>query len=82
MYTECFENNFEPNCCISAEEGKLRMKREFVGYVDPDKPPKCGSLNSDTKLRPSGSQRLQHFGKALRRTKQGMVEPAHLAHHR
>ena len=43
------------------------MKREFVGYVDPDKPPKCGSLNCIHKLRPSESKRLQHFGKALRR---------------
>ena len=69
MYTECVENNFEPNCCISSKEAKLRMKRENVGYVDPDKPPKCRSLNSDNNLRPIESQRLQHFGKALRRQK-------------
>ena len=38
-HEECRRTNFEPNCCISEKEGKLRMKREFAGYIDANNPP-------------------------------------------
>ena len=38
-HAECRRNNFEPNRCISEAEGKLRQKREFVGYIDRSKCP-------------------------------------------
>ena len=67
LYEACLENNFEPNKCISQEEGALRMKREFVGYVDANNPPQCASLNSDAKLPLIASERLISFVAALRR---------------
>ena len=33
---ECLANDFEPNACVSEEEGQRHMKREFVGYVTPE----------------------------------------------
>ena len=65
-HAECRRNNFEPNNCISREEGKLRMKRECVGYIDAKNPPKCKSLNSDPNLPLITSERLAFFVKALR----------------
>ena len=56
-----------PNDCISREEGKLRSNREFVGYIDEDKLPKCKNLYSDTNLLPVRSKRLAFFVKALRK---------------
>ena len=67
LIAECRANNFEANMCISDAEGKLRMKREFVGYTDAKKPPVCKSLNSDAKLALVKSERLQFFVKAMRR---------------
>ena len=67
IYEACLENNFAKSNALSQKEGELRMKGEFVGYVDANKPPKCKSLNTDTNLHPIPSQRLQHFVKALRR---------------
>ena len=67
LYEACVDSNFEPNKCISQEEGALRMKREFVGYVDANNPPQCASLNSDAKLPLIASERLSRFVIALRR---------------
>ena len=67
LYEACLDSNFEPNKCISQEEGALRMKREFVGYVDAKNPPQCASLNSDAKLPLIASERLSSFVIALRR---------------
>lgn len=64
---ECVRNSFKPNKCIGADEGARRFKREFVGYIDKDKPPVCTRLNNDTGLQPTQSPRLRRFGKALRR---------------
>jgi hypothetical protein len=43
------------------------MKREFVGYIDANNPPKCRSLNGDAHLSVISSERLACFVKALRR---------------
>ena len=67
LHAECRRNNFAPNNCVSREEGQLRMKREFVGYIDANRPPKCKSLNSDAQLQLIKSERLSLFVKALRR---------------
>ena len=67
LHAECRRNNFAPNNCVSQEEGQLRMKREFVGYIDANRPPKCKSLNSDAQLQLIKSERLSLFVKALRR---------------
>jgi hypothetical protein len=66
-HAECRRTNYEPNQCMNREEGELRMKREFVGYIDANKPPECKSLNSDKNLPLIRSERLQFFVKALRR---------------
>ena len=66
-HADCVANNFAPNQCIGREEKKLRMKREFVGYVDANAPPRCKSLNSDAKLEFIGSERLGFFVLAMRR---------------
>ena len=52
---------------MSKEEAELRMKSEFVGYIDEESPPQCRSLNSDARLTVIESERLVHFVKALRR---------------
>lgn len=70
---ECLESNFEPNCCIGAAEKKLRMKREFVGYIDADNPPKCPRLNSEKNLHVTESAHLANFVKALRRRNQAWL---------
>ena len=57
---ECRRNNFEPNRCISQEEGELRMKREFGGY-------KQKPRHGDRNLPLIRSERLVFFVKALRR---------------
>ena len=67
LVAECVESNFAPNDCISLEEGGLRMKREFVGFVDDATPPKCRSLNSDANLKLMKSNRLTCFVRAFRR---------------
>ena len=42
---ECLANDFTPNRCISEEEGRRRLKREFVGYVTPaNRPPHLQGL--------------------------------------
>ena len=66
LVAECLESDFAPNHCISAKEGELRLKREFVGYVDAANPPKCGSLNGDP-VKVSPSNRLSFFVCACRR---------------
>ena len=43
------------------------MKREFVGYIDANNPPKSKSLNGDANLPLIKSERLACFVKALRR---------------
>jgi len=72
-HTECQQNNFEPNHCISPEEGQRRKKREFVGYIDANNPPKSKSLNGDANLPLIKSERLACFGKALRRGAQAWL---------
>ena len=67
LYAVCQKENFAPNACMSQDEGKRRLKREFVGYTDPDHPPQCMRLNSDSNLKPILSKRLVQFVKALRR---------------
>ena len=67
LHKECLTSNFNPNCCIGKKESELRMKREFVGYIDEKSPPRSRSLNSDTHLTVIESERLIHFVKALRR---------------
>ena len=32
-HEECKRTNFAPNKCLSAAEGKLRMKKEYAGYI-------------------------------------------------
>ena len=66
LHAECRRNKFEPNSCICEEEGELRMKREFVGYIDAENPPRVKSLNSDKKLEPIASERLACFVMAFR----------------
>ena len=73
LHEECRQNNFSPNSCISKAEGKLLMKREFVGYIDAQRPPKCKSLNSDGKLGVIQSGRLAMFVKAFRRGAQAWL---------
>jgi hypothetical protein len=67
LAAECRRTNYEPNQCMNDDEGKLRMKREFVGYIDANNPPQCKCLNSDANLPLIRSERLQFFVKALRR---------------
>ena len=47
------------------------MRREFVGYINENNPPRCISrcisLNSDTQLKSIEAERLIHFAKAFRR---------------
>ena len=64
---ECRQNDFAPNDCISLKEGQLRMKREFVGYTDANRPPRSRNLNSDSNLQPVRSERVALFAKACRR---------------
>ena len=45
LHNKCRRNNFEANCCISKAESKLRMKREFVGFIDADNPPSKKEVN-------------------------------------
>ena len=64
----CMADDFEPNSSISEEEGRRRMKHEFVGYVTAgNRSPVCKRLNSDANLRPIGSERVDHFARALRK---------------
>ena len=70
---ECLANDFQPNHCISEQEGKRRMKREFVGYVDENKPPSCKSFNRDVNLAPVRSERTASFARALRRCARGWL---------
>ena len=67
LAAECRQTNYEANACMHQDEGKLRMKREFVGYIDANNPPECKSLNSDANIPLIKSERLQFFVKALRR---------------
>ena len=67
LLEECRKTNFAANSCIGKKEAKLSMKREFVGYIDAQRPPKCRSLNSDGKLGVILSGRLAQFVKAFRR---------------
>jgi len=67
LHAECFANNFEPNQCINPSEAKLRLKREYVGYIDAQKPPKTRDLNADKNVPLIGSERLRNFVMALRR---------------
>ena len=67
LLEECRRSNFTPNRSIGKEERELRMKREFVGYIDENNPPRCISLNSDTQLKVIEAERLVHFAKAFRR---------------
>ena len=53
--------------CVKAEEAALRLKTEIPGIVDEENPPKCRSLNSDTKLQLIPSKRLAAFVRALRK---------------
>ena len=55
-------DTLQENKCV-----ELRMKREFVGYIDASNPPKCKRLNSDKNLPLIRSERLAWFVKALRR---------------
>ena len=67
LHEECRRSNFRPNSCIGTEERELRMKREFVGYVDEINPPRCMSLNSESHLKVIEAERFGHFAKAFRR---------------
>ena len=70
---ECLSNDFEPNKCISEEEGRRRMKREFPGYVTPEnKPPVCKHLNGEA-VGPIGSERIAFFARALRKCASGWL---------
>ena len=53
--------------CIAAEEAALRLKTEIPGFVDEENPPKCRSMNADTKLQLIPSKRLAAFVRALRK---------------
>ena len=71
---ECLANNFEANRCISEDERRLRMKREFVGYVSAEnQPPKCKSLNGDANLQPIRAVRAASFTRALRKRARGWL---------
>ena len=52
---------------VSKNEDALGCKREFVGYIDANNPPKCRCLTGDADLPPIESKRLANFAKALRR---------------
>ena len=74
LRAECLANDFEPNNCISKEEGQRRMEREFVGYVvEQNRPPLCKRLNNDTNLQPVRSERIAIFARALRRCARGWL---------
>ena len=68
LVTNCKKTNFAPNNCMGQEEGELRMKGEYPGYVEADNPPRTMSLNGDKDLQPVSSHRLRSFVKALRRS--------------
>ena len=71
---ECLANNFEASRCISEDESRRRMKREFVGYVSAEnQPPKCKSLNSDANLQPIRAVRAAFFARALRKRTRGWL---------
>ena len=73
FHEECLSSDFKPNCCMGQKEKDLRMKREFVGYIDEKNPPQCRSLNSDTNLTVIQAERLVHFVKAFRRRNKGWL---------
>ena len=71
---ECLANNFEATNCVSRQESKRRMKREFVGYVSAEnQPPKCRNLNSDSNLQPMRAVRVAFFARALRKLTRGWL---------
>ena len=53
--------------CVQAKEAELRLKTEIPGFVDEANPPKCRSLNADTKLKLVPSKRVAAFVRALRK---------------
>ena len=58
LHEECLRSNFSPNFCLGKKEMELRMKREFVGYIDEKSPPpRCRSLNADTHISQPSSRR-------------------------
>ena len=65
LYEQAVQSDFAPSKCMK-EEGSLRNKSEFPGYLDGDNPPPCKNLNSGN-LKPISSRRLKKFGKAMRR---------------
>ena len=65
-HKECFEASFAPNDCISKAEAKLRMKKEYVGFLDEENPPVSLNLNSEKNLKLIESSRLIDFTKALK----------------
>ena len=67
LHEQCRRGNFTPNSSVVGRERALRMKRAFVSYIDENNPPRCISLNSDTKLKVIEAERLVHFAKAFRR---------------
>ena len=60
--------------CISKEEGAKNMKREFVGYIDEDKPPVCLRLNGDKDIELIKPRRVCQFAKALRRVNKAWLQ--------
>jgi len=74
LHEECRQSIFLPNAGMHIEEGKLRMKREFVGYIDASKPPECKNLNSYNRLTVIKSKRIQYFVKALRRRAESWLQ--------
>jgi len=62
------------NSSVSKNEDALGLKREFVGYIDANNPPKCRCLNGDADLAPIESKRLANFAKALRRRWKAWLE--------
>ena len=52
---------------VGAEEAALHLKTEIPGIVDEENPPKCRSMNADTKLQLIPSKRFAAFVRALRK---------------
>ena len=52
---------------VRRDEAALNLKSEFPGFVDEEHPPKCRSLNSDTKLQLVASGRLAAFVRSIRK---------------
>ena len=57
LHEECLRSNFSPNFCIGKKEMELRMKREFVGYIDEKSPPPDAGASMPTHISQPSSRR-------------------------